>query len=125
MKKNYEIQSLQKPSNNGDQNNSISEVAVINVDPFKTEQTEPQQTNPDEPIPPFSIGKVYKNLTLLSLAFILLFTAYNGMVTLQSSLNVKGNVGVNSLIITYTFLIVSRTNQDKRTTEVFFFLICP
>jgi hypothetical protein len=65
------------------------------------------ENNPDVPIPPFSIQKIYKNLLLLSIAFVLMFTAYNGMVTLQSSLNVKNNVGVNSLIITYSFLIVS------------------
>ena len=61
---------------------------------------------PLETIPMFSMGKIYKNLILLSLAFVLMFSAYNGMVILQSSLNVKNNVGVNSLIITYTFLIV-------------------
>jgi hypothetical protein len=36
-----------------------------------------------------------------------MFTAYNGISTLQSSLNVKNNVGVNSLLITYSFLIVT------------------
>jgi hypothetical protein len=35
------------------------------------------------------------------------------MVTLQSSLNVKNNVGVNSLIITYAFLIVSLLNRQE------------
>ena len=43
--------------------------------------------------------KLFKNLLVLSLALVLLFTAYTNMLTLQSSLNTKQNVGVNSLII--------------------------
>lgn len=112
MKNNNDNDLPRKASIDEDQNNSINKIAVIHIDPVKTEQTPL-----DENIPPFSIRKIYKNLTLLSLAFILLFTAYNGMVTLQSSLNVKGNVGVNSLIITYSFLIVSRTHRDQWPTK--------
>jgi hypothetical protein len=85
-----------------DQTNAASKAGIMTIDPLKTSLSEVEQT-----IPIFSIGKIYKNLILLSIAFILMFTAYNGMVTLQSSLNVKNNVGVNSLIITYSFLIVS------------------
>ena len=59
-----------------------------------------------DPEPIFSLWKIYKNLFVISIAFILMFTAYNGMATLQSSLNVEGNVGVNSLLITYAFLLV-------------------
>ena len=47
----------------------------------------------------FSMKKIFKNLLVLSLALVLLFTAYTNMLTLQSSLNTKQNVGVNSLII--------------------------
>lgn len=90
-----------------DQTNAISKIGIIGIEPLKQALSDTQPTTPNEIIPPFSIGKIYKNLLLLSLAFVLMFTAYNGMVTLQSSLNVKNNVGVNSLIITYTFLIVN------------------
>ena len=90
-----------------DQTNAASNFAIMTIDPLKTSSTEVQQKIPDDTIPIFSIRKIYKNLILLSLAFVLLFTAYNGVTTLQSSLNVKNNVGVNSLIITYAFLIVS------------------
>jgi hypothetical protein len=90
--------------------NSVNKVDDMNIDPLKS-------ASPDEPIPPFSIRKIYKNLLLLSIAFVLMFTAYNGMVTLQSSLNVKNNVGVNSLIITYAFLIVSSLNRKKKKTR--------
>jgi hypothetical protein len=90
-----------------DQINAASKVGIMGIDPLKTGLSETEQRKLDDIIPAFSIRKIYKNLILLSLAFILMFTAYNGMVTLQSSLNVKNNVGVNSLIITYSFLIVS------------------
>jgi len=90
-----------------DQTNAASRVGIMGIDPLKPALPEVEQTTPNDTIPPFSIQKIYKNLFLLSLAFVLMFTAYNGMVTLQSSLNVKNNVGVNSLIITYAFLIVS------------------
>ncbi len=95
--------------------NSVNNVDVMSIDPLKS-------ASPDEPIPPFSIRKIYKNLLLLSIAFVLMFTAYNGMVTLQSSLNVKNNVGVNSLIITYAFLIVSSLNRKKNPEQIFYFL---
>ena len=93
-------------SSGEDQTNAASKVGIIPIDPLKPSSSTIDQTPLDDSIPMFSIAKIYKNLLLLSLAFILLFTAYNGMATLQSSLNVKNNVGVNSLIITYAFLIV-------------------
>jgi hypothetical protein len=89
------------------QTNAATKVGMMGIDPLKPALSVTEETNLNDTIPLFSIRKIYKNLLLLSLAFVLMFTAYNGMVTLQSSLNVKNNVGVNSLIITYTFLIVS------------------
>jgi hypothetical protein len=93
-------------STSEDQTNGASKVGIINIIPSKTSSSELDKSPQDDTIPMFSIGKIYKNLFLISLAFVLMFTAYNGMVTLQSRLNVKNNVGVNSLIITYAFLIV-------------------
>ncbi|CAF1362774.1 unnamed protein product [Adineta steineri] len=90
-----------------DQSNGASKIAIMNIDPLKSTSPDNQPTIINDTIPIFSIRKIYKNLILLSLSFIILFTAYNGMVTLQSSLNTKNNVGVNSLIITYSFLIFS------------------
>lgn len=58
-------------------------------------------------LPSFSVRQIYRNLLVLSVAFVLMFTAYNGIAALQSSLNTKGNVGVNSLIITNAFVLVS------------------
>jgi hypothetical protein len=94
-------------STSEDQTNAASKFAIMALDSPKDSSSGVVQIAPNDTIPIFSIGKIYKNLFLLSLAFVLMFTAYNGMVTLQSSLNVKNNVGVNSLIITYSFLIVS------------------
>ncbi|CAF1200740.1 unnamed protein product [Rotaria sp. Silwood1] len=51
--------------------------------------------------------QTYKNLLVISIAFLLQFTAFNGMGNLQSSLNTEANVGVNSLSILYGFLIFS------------------
>ena len=49
----------------------------------------------------------YKNLLVISVAFLLQFTAFNGMQNLQSSLNTEANIGVNSSSIIYVFLIIS------------------
>ena len=98
-------------STSEDQTNAASKFGMLTLKIMKDNSAD-DDTPPDDPsdstIQPFPIGKIYKNLFLLSFAFVLMFTAYNGMVTLQSSLNVAGNVGVNSLIITYAFLIVRR-----------------
>lgn len=49
----------------------------------------------------------YKNLLVICIAFLLQFTAFGAISNLQSSLNVEGNVGVNSLSIIYAFLVAS------------------
>ncbi len=51
--------------------------------------------------------RTHKNLLVISVAFLLQFTAFNGMQNLQSSLNTEANVGVNSSSIIYVFLIIS------------------
>ncbi|CAF3155246.1 unnamed protein product [Rotaria sp. Silwood2] len=96
-------------STSEDQTNAASKMGIMSMNPLKisSNENENEKSIPNDTIPTFPIAKIYKNLVLLSLAFVLLFTAYNGMVLLQSSLNVKNNVGVNSLIITYAFLIFS------------------
>lgn len=94
-----------------DQTNAGSLTAIMKTNPLDTSVSESKPISSINVIPPFSLGKIYKNLIVLAVAFILLFTAYNGMVTLQSSLNVEKNVGVNSLIITYAFLIVNELSK--------------
>jgi hypothetical protein len=51
--------------------------------------------------------RTYKNLFVLSIAFLLQFTAFNAIGNLQSSLNTDADIGVNSLSIIYAFLIFS------------------
>lgn len=68
----------------------------------------------NEKAPLFSIRHVYKNLIIMCIAFTILFTAYSNILSLQSSLNTKGNVGVNSLIVLNGFALVSLTR--KKTT---------
>ena len=90
-----------------DHTNPAGVMDISSINTLKTPASEVEQTVSNETIAIFSIRKIYKNLILLSVAFVLLFTAYNGMIMLQSSLNVKNNVGVNSLMITHAFVIVS------------------
>jgi hypothetical protein len=65
----------------------------------------------NEDIPLFSVRQIYKNLIILSLALLVFITAYIGILALQSSLNTKGNVGVNSLIVMHAFVLVSTSNN--------------
>ncbi len=68
--------------------------------------------------------RIWKNLLVICIAWVLLFTAFQGkkiylskiskyhrfsigISNLQSSLNVKGDVGMNSMAIIYAFLIFS------------------
>lgn len=51
--------------------------------------------------------QTYKNLLIISSAFLLQFTAFGGIDKLQSSLNAEANIGVNSLSIIYTCLVFS------------------
>lgn len=51
--------------------------------------------------------RAHKNVLVIGVAFLLQFTAFNGMQNLQSSLNSEANIGVNSSSIIYVFLIIS------------------
>ena len=53
----------------------------------------------NEDLPLFSSRQIYKNLAILSIVFLLLYTAFQSIIALQSSLNTKDNVGINTLII--------------------------
>ncbi|CAF0820564.1 unnamed protein product [Adineta steineri] len=67
-----------------------------------------QSINSDENNPKiFQIRKIYKNLIVISVAFTFMLTAYTSILSLQSSLNVKNNIGVNSLFIIYAGTIFS------------------
>merc|ERR1719278_1335951 len=50
---------------------------------------------------------IYKNLLLISFAFLLLFVAFESMSKLQSSINVVGGLGVWSNAMVYASLILS------------------
>jgi hypothetical protein len=78
--------------------------SISSVVPFVIDDNDDDD---NDEVPVFSIRQIYKNLSILSIAFVLMFTAYSGISALQSSLNNKGNVGVNSLIITNVFVLVS------------------
>ncbi|CAF1619503.1 unnamed protein product [Adineta ricciae] len=78
-----------------------------------------QLNNDDNNLPIFSIRKIYKNLIVLSLGFVFMLTAYTSMLSLQSSLNAKQNVGVNSLIIIYGCTIVSAIFLTSTSMDIF------
>ena len=100
-----------------DQLNASSRAAIMKTNSLEKSVSENGPSGSITIVPPFSLRKIYKNLTILAVAFILLFTAYNGMVTLQSSLNVE----VNSLIVTYTFLIVNSFLNRRRNDNLLFY----
>jgi len=76
-----------------------------------TNTTDIQLSSPNEGIVPEQDNRIrfqtYKNLLIISLAFLLQFTAFGGIDKLQSSLNAEANVGVNSLSIIYVCLMIS------------------
>ncbi|CAF1286467.1 unnamed protein product [Rotaria sordida] len=89
---------------------SISSIVPIVID----------ETNEnDDDIPPFSIRKVYKNLIIISLGFLIMYTALNGILALQSSLNAKGNVGVNSLIVINILILFGATFLTGISSDIF------
>ncbi|KAF8793243.1 UNC93-like protein like [Argiope bruennichi] len=49
----------------------------------------------------FSRLRIIKNLTIISFSFVLLFTAYNGLSMLQSTMNKMGGVGTVSQAVVY------------------------
>ena len=91
--------------------NSTVDVLAVDFDTLISAVVPPVVDNNDdendEDIPLFSSRQVYKNLIIISLALVLLLTAYSGILSLQSSMNTKGNVGVNSLIVNTAFTLVS------------------
>ena len=56
---------------------------------------------------PSSNMRIMKNVLVVSLAFLLLFTSFQSLQNLQSSLNKDANLGLISLIIIYASLILS------------------
>ena len=60
-----------------------------------------------EPINDQSNFTILKNVVVVSFAFLLLFTSFQSLQNLQSSLNQEGNLGLISLITIYSSLILS------------------
>ncbi|XP_064472636.1 protein unc-93 homolog A-like [Ornithodoros turicata] len=62
----------------------------------------------EDKTPPLSAKKqVLRNLVVLSLSFLLLFTAYQSLQNLQSSINAEGGLGTASLAAVYLALVIS------------------
>ncbi|XP_069575186.1 protein unc-93 homolog A [Brachyistius frenatus] len=53
------------------------------------------------------ISRNFKNVLVVSFGFLLLFTAYGGLQSLQSSLNAEQGMGVASLSVVYASIIIS------------------
>ncbi|XP_069370988.1 protein unc-93 homolog A-like isoform X2 [Paralichthys olivaceus] len=53
------------------------------------------------------ISRNFKNVLVVSVGFLFLFTAYGGLQSLQSSLNAEAGMGVASLSVIYASIIVS------------------
>ncbi|CAF4895068.1 unnamed protein product [Rotaria sp. Silwood1] len=93
-----------------DSHTSISSIVPIVID--ETNENE-------EDIPLFQIRQVYKNLIIISLGFVIMYTAFTGILSLQSSLNAKGNVGVNSLIVINIFILFSAIFLTGISIDIF------
>lgn len=61
----------------------------------------------EEPIIIQSNFTIIKNVVVVSFGFLLLFTSFQSLSNLQSSLNKDGNLGLISLITIYVALIIS------------------
>ena len=51
--------------------------------------------------------RIYKNVFLVSVSFLLLFVAFESMSKLQSSINTVDNLGLWSSVVVYASLIIS------------------
>ncbi|XP_041375281.1 protein unc-93 homolog A-like [Gigantopelta aegis] len=58
-------------------------------------------------VSPMSRNKIFKNVAVLSIAFLFMFTAFNCISNLQSSLNKEKGVGSGSIAIIYAALVAS------------------
>jgi hypothetical protein len=77
----------------------------------------------DDDLPLFTNRQVYKNLAILSISFVLIYIAFLGIVSLQSTMNAKGNVGINSLIIINAFILVRTYLILNNNKKRIFFLV--
>ncbi|UJR26005.1 hypothetical protein I4U23_007351 [Adineta vaga] len=94
----------------------------IAVEPIELNNDAPENSkeiDKDNGSSPPKKWKIWKNLFVICLAWILLFTAFQGIANLQSSLNVEGDVGMNSMAIIYAFLIFSSALLPHPMMSVF------
>ncbi|XP_015917443.2 UNC93-like protein [Parasteatoda tepidariorum] len=59
------------------------------------------------PQPPMSKFRVLKNLFVVCIGFLFLFSAYLGLANLQSTLNIEDNIGMISQSVIYAAMIIS------------------
>ena len=79
-----------------------------NTDVYPTKDFErPDRVDVDQSDPKMSKGRIIKNLLVVSLGFLCLFTAFNSLSNLQSSLNKAEGLGVGGLATIYGALVVS------------------
>ena len=68
----------------------------------------------------FDSAKIYKNLLLISSAFLFVFTAFQALSNLQSSINCDEGLGLASLSTIYATLILSgESNSRSRRCSIF------
>lgn len=69
-----------------------------------------RKIKPDEDVPEFQSGekwRIWKNILVLGVAFMIHFTAFFGASNLQSSVNADGALGTSTLAAIYGALLVS------------------
>lgn len=66
-----------------------------------------------------SQNRILKNLIIVCLGYLFLFSSYQGLANLQSTLNIEGNTGIVSQSIVYVALIVSSLFLPKLVIRQF------
>ena len=87
---------------------SMNEGGGGGVEEFKEEE-EAVRIQSEEPSAETKSQKrrIYKNVFLVSVSFLLLFVAFESMSKLQSSINTVDNLGLWSSVVVYASLIIS------------------
>ncbi|XP_077295709.1 UNC93-like protein [Arctopsyche grandis] len=78
-----------------------------NENTFDVKNEDLECSDDNDELPPGEKRRIMKNVIVVSLAFMVHFTAFQGAVNLQSSINADGGLGTASLASIYASLIVS------------------
>ena len=85
----------------------LSNIEGCGVEEFKEEEAVRIQSEEPSVETKSQKRRIYKNVFLVSVSFLLLFVAFESMSKLQSSINTVDNLGLWSSVVVYASLILS------------------